>query len=178
MINFDIVKQTIIDWCEYVLPNYSFIFYYPNAPRPSTFYHTIDLTSLSQIGEDYTFSPSSATDSPEIVGNREFICNIQGYGGEPFTRLETLRSSLQKLDVEELLEDGGIVYVTTNPIIDLTSIVDTGFESRASLDIIFRIAQVQTQSGGIIQAVEGSGELHNGETITEVEFSAGEPYEP
>jgi hypothetical protein len=129
------------------------IFYNENSPRPSLPYVTLYLQSLVQIGSDYTAPPDNTGDA-EMVGDREFTLQFQSYGGDPITLLENVRTSLQKQTVLDTLRANGIVFVNHFPINDITALLDTEFEARASMDILFRIAQTDEDVSGNIETVE------------------------
>lgn len=153
-LDFEVVKTNLYDWAVSVLPvGVPPIFYNENSPRPSLPYVTLYLQSLIAIGEDYTTSPDAFGDSG-LLGDREFTLQIQCYGGDPITILENMRTSLQKQTVLDTLRTDGIVFVNHFPITDITALLDTEFEARASMDVLFRIAQTDTDISGNIETVE------------------------
>jgi len=171
-LNFETVKTNLYTWAISVVPALTpVIFANENSPRPALPYVTLYLTSLVQIGEDWTPKPDNAGGA-EMVGDREFTLQIQCYGGDPITILENVRSSLQKQSVLDTLRANGIVFVNHFPISDVTQLLDTEYEARGTMDVLFRIAQLNTDDLGKIETVEvqeilsdGNAEVWN-ETVT------------
>lgn len=161
-INWDTVKTNIYNWVVANIPmGMPVTMYYENAPRPTAPYVTINLASINQIGWDWTPNPTDNAGDVDIVGDREFTIQLQAYGGDPFTILENLRTSLQKQGVLDTLRLVGIVYVSWMPLIDLTELIDTRFEKRAQMDVLFRIAQDATEALGTIATVEAEEKIFN-----------------
>lgn len=154
-INWETVKTNIYNWVVANIPmGMPVTMYYENAPRPSAPYVTINLSSITQIGWDWTPSPSNDAGDISLIGDREFIVQLQAYGGDPFTVMENLRTSLQKETVLNTLRANGIVFANWYPINDITELVDTLFQKRTQMDVLFRIAQTATESLGTIATVE------------------------
>lgn len=165
VLDFEVVKTNLYDWAVSVVPvGVVVVFYQPNAPRPELPYVTLYLNSLMQIGDDYIPKPDN-TGEAAMVGDREFNLQIQSYGGDPITLLENVRTSLQKPSVLDTLRTNGIVFVNQNQINDITALLDTEWERRASMDILFRIAQVDDDDLGVIETVELEEIFNNGESV-------------
>lgn len=163
-LNFTTVKTNLYTWASGVLTGIPVIFFNSNAPRPALPYVTLFLQSLVQIGDDYIPKPDNVGLS-EIIGDREFTLNVQVFGGDPITILENLRSSLQKETVLNGLRANNIAFVQHFPINDITELLDSRFEPRASMDILFRIAQTDSENNGLIETVEIEEEFSNGQSI-------------
>lgn len=163
-LNFETVKTNLYNWATSVSGGAPVIFYNENSPRPALPYVTLYLQSLVQIGDDYVPRPDGLGDLT-IVGDREFTLQIQSYGGDPITLLENMRSSLQKETVLATLREDNIVFVQHNPINDITALLDTEFEPRASMDILFRIAQTDTDNHGLITTVEIDENFSDGQSV-------------
>ena len=152
-LNFETVKTNLYDWVLANCPGCSVIFLNENAPRPAQPYVTLFLSSMNQIGEDYT-PEADINGLVDMVGDREFTLQIQTYGGDCITRLENLRSSLQMQTVLDTLRTNGIVFVNHFPINDTTELLDSRFETRAAMDVLFRIGQDYQDNLGLIETVE------------------------
>lgn len=165
-INLETVKTDLYNWAKAQLPvNYPVTMYYENAPRPAYDYVTINITNYAQIGQDYTPRPTDDDGDVEQVGDREFTVQLQAYGGNVFDILETLRYSLQKQTVLDTLRADGIVFVQQFPIQDITELVNTQFEKRATMDIVFRMGQTYDDVLGSIDTVEIEEQFLQGNTI-------------
>lgn len=152
-LNFETIKTNLYNWATANNGGASVIFLNENAPRPAPSYVTLFLSSLNQIGEDYT-PRADVNGMVDMVGDREFTLQIQTYGGDCITRLENLRSSLQMQTVLDTLRANGIVFVNHFSISDVTELLDSRFEKRAAMDVLFRIGQDYTDNLGLIQTVE------------------------
>lgn len=130
------------------------IYLFSNAPRPTVDYITLYISGVTQIGWDYVQGPLTDAGISQQVGDREFTVQVQGYGGDPISVLQNLRTSLQKDTVLNTLRANGIVFVNWFPINDVTFLVDSRYEQRASMDILFRIADIYDDGSGVIDTVE------------------------
>ncbi len=174
-ISFATVRTNLYNWAIANVPSgMPVIYYYPNAPRPTVDYVTLYISSVVQIGRDYIQEPTSSTSGiTQQVGDREFTLQVQAYGNDPLTVLENLRTSLQKGSVLASLNAVGLVYVNWFPISDITDLIDSRFEQRGTMDLLFRLANVYTDTVGNINTVvvteqfyEPTGELLISEVIT------------
>lgn len=153
-LNWETVKTNIFNWVVANVPvNMPVTFYYENSPRPTSPYVTINLSTINQIGWDWTPNPTDNAGDVDIIGDREFTIQLQAYGGDPFTVMENLRSSLQKQAILDTLRLVGIVFVNWFAINDITELVDTRFEKRTQMDVLFRIAQDNNETLGTIATV-------------------------
>lgn len=154
-INFASVKTSLYNWCVSVAPiGYPIFYWQPNGPRPAVPYITLFLQSIVSIGQDW--ASGSANISGEIAqkGDRQFTLSIQSYGSDPLTVLENIRTSLQKQSVLDTLRVNGIAFYSALTINDITDLVDSQFERRASLDVLFGIGQVYTDAPGFFDEIE------------------------
>ena len=68
-LNFETIKTNLYNWAVANSGGASVIFLNENAPRPSPPYLTLFLSSLNQIGEDYTPDPD-VNGMVDMVGDR------------------------------------------------------------------------------------------------------------
>lgn len=152
-LNFETIKTNLYNWALANCTGCSVVFLNENAPRPAQPYATLFLSSLNQVGEDYT-PMADSNGLVGMVGDREFTLQIQAYGGDCITRLENLRSSLQMQTVLDGLRANGIVFVHHFGINDTTELLDSRFEKRAAMDVLFRMGQDYQDNLGLIESVE------------------------
>lgn len=153
-IDFNVVRTNLYNWAIANLPSgMPVIWLYPNSPRPTVDYVSLYISTVTQVGWDWTQAPTDDSGISNMVGDREFIVQAQAYGGDPVTILNNLRTSLQKQTVLDSLRINGIVFFNWNPINDVTELVDSRFEQRASMEINFRIADQYTDNLGVIDTV-------------------------
>ena len=151
------LMTNIYNWVVLVIPSgIPAIFLYQNGPRPTVDYVTINLGSFVQIGEDYTWDPADDDGIASESGDREFTIQLQAYGGknvDPFQILEILRTSLQKQTVLDTLRVNGICYANHFPINDTSVLIDTLYERRAQMDVLFRIGVTYDDTLGVIDII-------------------------
>ena len=159
------LMQSVLAWVVSVVPNtIPVIFLYQNGPRPPLDYVTINLTSFIQIGEDYTYDPTTDSGIASNCGDRELLVQIQAYGGknvDPFQILEIIRTSLQKQTVLDTLRANGIAYANHFPINDSTVLIDTLWERRAQMDVLLRIGVVYPDDLGAIDTVNMTENIYD-----------------
>lgn len=154
-INFEALKTSLYNWATSNVPSgMPVVYYFPNAPRPTVDYVTLLISTFEQIDWDYRLEPTDEAGNVQQVGDREFVLHVQAYGGQPMNVLENLRTSLQMVTVLDSLRANGIVFVSWYPIQDITDLVDSRFEQRASMDVRFRLANVYGDVLGTIAQVE------------------------
>jgi hypothetical protein len=164
-INFNTLQDSLYAWAQAAVPlNTPVIWYYPNAPRPEVPYLTLNIQSFAQMGWDYIPRPIDNPGNVILKGDREFVLSVQAYGSTAMQMLENLRTTLQAETVRASLRASGLVYFAQQPIIDLTTLIDSRFEPRAGLDLSFRIGQQYAEALGTIATVE----------LTEQYFDAAE----
>jgi hypothetical protein len=153
-IDFLQIRTYLYDWAIANIPNgMPAIYLNSNAPRPTVDYITLYIASVMQIGWDYTQDPTSDAGVANMIGDREFIFQVTAYGGDPISVLNNLRTSLQKETVLDSLRANGIVFVSWYDINDITQVIDSRYEQRAIMDIKFRIADIYTDTLGVIDTV-------------------------
>src|SRR5271169_5705583 len=153
-LNFSTLKTNLYNWAVENIPvGMPVIYYFANSPRPETDYLSLYLASFVQIDWDYTQQPTDDTGISQMVGDREFTLQCQAYGTNSMQVLENLRTSLQKQTVLDTLRVNGIVFVNWFPINDTTQLLNSRFEIRAQMDILFRIAQQYSDNLGVINTV-------------------------
>lgn len=162
------LKTAMYDWAVANVPSdMPVVYYYPNAPRPVVDYVSLQISAVNQIGWDYVPRPSDDPGIVEQVGDREFTMSIQAYGGDVLTVLNNLRTSLQKDTVLDTLRANGVAFVNWFSINDITDLIDSRFEQRAAMDVLFRIADEYFDTLGTIGQLELEEEILNvdGSTI-------------
>lgn len=134
-----------------------------NFPRPDNQYITILIGPQTRIGRAYTFRPDNAG-TMEIVGNREFTVFLQAYGTDSMQILSDLRDSLEKQSVISFFCENEIANAETLLLTDISQLLDSQYEPRAALDLLFRTASVITDQVDLIEEIEGEGKYIAGAT--------------
>ena len=162
-INYNTVKTNLYTWAVSVVPiGMPVIFWEPNAPRPLIPYITLFLNSILAVNQDWTANEADVLGEVEMKGDRQFTLSIQAYGGtDPLTVLENIRSSLQKVSVLDTLRTNGIVFYESLNISDISDLIDSQYEKRASMDILFAIGQVYSDTTGYFDNIEIQEQIYN-----------------
>lgn len=91
------------------------------------------------------------------------MLHVNVYGGEVGEAIDSavaLRNSLEKVRVREALNSAGLAFVQVlREPLDMTTVVGTNFESRASFDVQFRSNQIIPEDIGWIEKVEINGNV-------------------
>ena len=165
-LNFVTVKNSLFAWAVSQVPvGMPVIWWQPNAPRPVVPYITLFLQSVTAINQDWTSPISDINGVINMKGDRSFTLQVQGYGEDPLTLLENIRTSLQKQTVLDTLRINGIAFYQSLTINDITDLVDSRFERRAQLDIMFGIAQIYTDNPGFFDEIEVQQVYENPDSV-------------
>ena len=126
----------------------------PNAPRPTAPYVAIHIPIITRLGRDYFGAPNNTTGIREVFGPRPFTVMLQFFGEGAMSAGEDLRSSLQLETVRDALRAGGAIHNTDEAVTDVSALMETEIEERASFDVRFTATSVQTENTGIIETTE------------------------
>lgn len=155
MINYQTIKNDLFTTFTALVPTgMPVIFYQPNSPRPIVAYISIFLNFSNMIGYDYTAPNAETNGNVYMKGDRQMTVQLQAYGNDPITVLENIRTGLQKQTILDILGAGGISFLTSFGINDITDLVDSQFEKRAQLDISLAIAQEYFDNPGFFDTIE------------------------
>lgn len=158
---FDNVQNALYGWVSSLQISRPVIWYYPNAPRPERSYISLNISTFNQMGWDYIPRPTDNPGNVILKGDREFTLSVQAYGEQPMQTLELVRTSLQTESVRSYLRSNGLVYFGKESIIDITTLLDSRYEQRASMDLFFRIGQEYADMLGTIATVEVTEQFFN-----------------
>lgn len=140
-----------------------------DAPRPPKPYLTLKIISgpgpLTLRDEKRAIEDE---DNFFLVGQRSYSLSIQAYGADFNDVLGDVITCLDDPDKREILRESDIGVTNKGRVIDISTRLPTGFESRASLDILFNSSNNKETGIGAIEIVEIEGELEtqNGDIIT------------
>ena len=149
----------------------------PNAPRPSMPYATLVFTATSSIGVDgRDIGPvSGGGASIVITGHRRTTAQVQFFGGANEAAsdyCEALRTAQSKPVPQTQAVKAGIAVADVGPTVDLSALVDTGYETRAAVAVTIghahEIMLTGDAAGGTIEHVVAEGVLDPGDTAVTV----------
>ncbi len=149
-----------------------------NAPRPGdgvdiTKSHiTLRLGAGARVGQDFVDTPN-VSGIANVIGNRDLTLSVQAFGPGARQELEDIRSSLSRPTIQDLLRAGDIVYRDAFPVQNVAALLESSYEERASLDVLFGTHEELTDDLGYIDTVNGSGDLKDatGAVVQSTTFS-------
>lgn len=121
----------------------------------------LSLQNSAVLGRDmsgYTFGDPGVT--IDIAGQREITVNAQVFSRDSDPNrsgrayLENARLALKIPAYQETLAESGLIFVEAHTINDLDHIASGRKESRASLDLVFRVQLELSQSIKNMQSIE------------------------
>lgn len=168
--NLDTIIQAWIDFCRNALPAEWTVTRAEevtgkDAPRPQGPYITLKIISGPRpiTLDDYKVfnGQEEGNDNFDICGQRAYTLSINAFRSG---NNDALSRILALLDVpqyyEQLKEDADIAVTNRGSVVDISSLLDTGFEGRSALDIEFNSSiKVSNIGVGLIESVQVEGEL-------------------
>lgn len=111
----------------------------PDQPRPKLPYITLNIISgPNKIGTDEIKYEENKF---KINGRRFFTLSIQAFGERALETMSNLQSSIEKPTVREKLRSAGLAIWNEPNVLDLTTLLETDFEQRSSMDVMFGITR-------------------------------------
>lgn len=188
------LETALYNWATSILgATIPVIWAYQNMPRPSDFsngqkaipYVSFNLkTDTPAGGSDHVSRAYENTDekdnlitSVNITGNREITLYCQSFGNNSSDFLKKLRVSLGFPTVQNTLRESGIVFVEQLLLSNVPALVESRWEDRNVMDLLFRYAEVgQDVNAGCIETVNfketvkfGDSEIVKNESVTIIE---------
>lgn len=154
-----IIQDTIYAWIasRKVVPNQKIILEDQNVDRPKPPYVSYRfLTGPVKIGTRDDQVYDSATDSFLISGPRTISMSIKSYGTEKVSALQlmtNLHGSLELNSVQQLFQSKNMAVHSLTNVLEISSVLETGIEDRAQMDIIFGVTSIQREDQGEISTV-------------------------
>ncbi len=168
--DFEAIKTAFYNWAFFVNPIET-IFINENGSIPDNPFCTLYVQPVAFIGHDEYVNDNMGLVT--YTGQREITLQAQYFGANAIQRGIDLLESLEMQTARDLLAVDGIVFVDRlTGVTDLSELVDTSFEFRSSVDILFRTASIRSEAGDIIESTELTSTIINpdGSTIERVEI--------
>lgn len=128
--------------------------------RPERPYADVDVGAIEQRGRD-EWRGVDADGLRDVTGPRAVRVTVQVYGPDAMELAERARAALWRETVGDTLRSAGIVFYNAEPVLDITTEIETDLEPRAAFDALFGVASLQTENVGVIECVEGTGTYRN-----------------
>lgn len=160
-------------WFEFVRDNTSTVgltvlFARERGPRPDKPFVTLNFIA----GPDPLFDfdevrRNVAREKFEIAGMRKYTVSIQAFGDCAVSILEELQIKLESPNVVSTFRqsDADIAVVGRGSITNVSELMETGYEERASMDVTFNSAKQIDVDVKTIEVVEYEGEIEDGKTL-------------
>lgn len=173
MIDFSLLKTNLFDLIE-DLTSEVIVWGDQNSSTPTGDFIRLKIDNLSKIGfEDWTGRPDDTGIAP-TQGDREIILSVKSIS---INAMQILTELVGKLELQENLQslrEKKLVYVNQEGnITDITTKIADRFESRAAVDLRFRISRNYTVDNGdntnYIKTVEIKSKVDNFEDEYKIE---------
>lgn len=128
------------------------------APAPLYPYAVIRIDSIVKTQFDETRIMDEEANIASIGGQRRATVSISCFGNNPLQMASQARNSLSKRTVLDQLSSAGIAIISTEPILNLTTVLETEEEKRADFDFFIGFADSIGDDLGVIESVELTGE--------------------
>ena len=178
------ITPPVIAWIKQILPSLQVIIDRPNVQRPTPPYLSIMMvTPIIKVGSRDSISYEHDEDNPDdtnfsVSGQRRFTLAVRAYGVstgkaffDAFDNMSKLQDSLEDSVGREELTKAGLAVWNSNDILDVTELLESGYEPRAQLDIEFGIVSNRVVDLGAIETVKITGTANG---IEDPEFSVPE----
>lgn len=142
------------------------IWEFANSPRPKRPFVSLRFPTIARFG-DLDYTPIDDNGIRTILANGYWTLTINAFGVndasliDAIDMLENLKLSLRKQSVIDYLYKNYISITNVMNTTNITQIESSGFEQRATLDVIFYIVTAIDDDVGIIENVNAEGEMLN-----------------
>lgn len=177
----DKIIQTWLDYCRKVLPEEWTVTRAESVsgkdgPRPPKPYLTLKIISGPRkltLDDNVCFNgKSEGSRNFNLVGIRGYTLSIKSFGIDYIDALEDVSTCLDDPDLNTFLKQEADIAITNKgDVIDVSALLETGYERRGSLDIIFNSSKNKETSIGLIENVEVSGSISSNGNEDPIETS-------
>lgn len=130
------------------------------SPRPNSKYLTLKISAGPiKVGLEDDKRYNTTSEKFDLVGERRYTASIQAFKAEVTDILESISSGLDDLNAKLYFDEKGIVIENRGNVLDISSLIETGFEDRASLDVTFRAINIQSAEITPLEKVDISGNI-------------------
>jgi hypothetical protein len=146
-----VVQKALYDWAVDNFGDYSVIWEKGKGPRPEKPFVSLNISGAPQFGgEDHV------REGDQLCGNRMFMISVNIYDTtEAMQKAIDLRTTLQRPDVVDSLQESGIGIGEINPVTDISELLDaSNWEPRAHFDFGVIVASTKDFDAGQISTVE------------------------
>lgn len=150
-LDFNLIRKTLINTVQYVSGLQQVVVLQPESqdwPRPAKPYIGLHITTpAAKSGDDSKQNVPDEFGAPTTVWNsggvRKMSVRFVAYGKtheDAYNYLTAVQTGLDLEDVQEQLRRSGIAVWIIGNVADVSQLLNTGFEGRASMDCDFGVA--------------------------------------
>lgn len=161
--NLATLQNAIYDWLD-PLSTERLIWVRQRAPQPSNAFLALNLTSLAVkegAGYEKTISGSTRT----LVARRRCTLNVQSFGENAVERLFDLQADIFSESSLESLRSFNIGLLDVLDITDVSQLLETEFQERASMDIILGYTKNVSDGNNYIEILNATDPLGDDFTV-------------
>jgi hypothetical protein len=143
------------------------------GPRPSGQYATVRVFDPVKIGHDpYSMTTNLLDDTSVDInysGLRQIMVGINVYRGDALGAMEKLKSSLDRVTIQDYFRAKDIGIINTSETRDLSEVVNGSYEERRQTDFFFFVTNNDTETVEAIETVKGTNMIDGSSyTVTSV----------
>ena len=150
-----------------------------NDPRPPKPYITLKLISGPITkGSFDEIRPIPGTTKSTLSGERQYTMNIQTYGEGGVDALNLIQTIMDSTTYRaKFKNDADISIISRGTVTDISALLDTGFEVRATLDVVFNTSvNIEIETGAIEDVcISGTLDVEDQRQIDVDEFLVAKP---
>lgn len=165
--NFAEKTQAIYDWLRMVVDSsVAIIEGQQNAPRPEGTYLEYLTGDIIRQGTGDEMRFEQGDDKFVVHGQRRLPVTVEAIGPDAFSLISDVQNSLGRPTVRQFLRDKGLSVQDEGNVTDVTKFLETEFEQRAQLQVIFGYKTLTDEDPGRIEKVGYTGTT-NGHNFTD-----------
>lgn len=161
MINDAITKKSVYDLIrKYIKPEATVIWENQAEARPPKPYCSLlFITGAIRLGHDNEFVDA---DKVKVKGERELILSVNYFGTNAMSELSAVQTAFGFPSAREMLLKDNIVFVEETGMRDLSSLMENRFESRAQMDVRFRLTEEAIDlDSTVVEEVQLNNDMDN-----------------
>jgi len=170
------LQELFVTWCKdnCGIVDAKIIWDYQNLPKLPRPYLSLAITSITQFGFNEIREPDD-NGIGQIVAQDLMVLRINAYGADDkqgfdaFDILERLKLSTYKESTATTFDEK-VAFLSVLSMSNISQIINTGFECRASMDTQWMLATSIEDDVGLIEHVIANGKItnYNGDIIKQV----------
>lgn len=152
------IEDAIVAFAEAVQPDATVIWANPDGPRPALPFIVLDVvsgpTGIGAAEERY-----KSEDTYTYGFRKRGTLNVQVHADDALVRAGAIESALELPSRQGTLQAAGIAVWGSDGPRDITQLMDTAFEPRASLDLFLSWPEPADDAPGEIRTVHATGTI-------------------